>query len=263
MQDLSISLIQTHVAWEDPVANRDHFGAKIASIAEPTDLIILPEMFTTGFTMEAAKNAEEVDGKSIRWMAEMAGEKACVICGSLIIHDNGHYFNRLIWMRPDGSYEKYDKKHLFRMGDEHKHYSAGRERLIVEIKGWKVIPMICYDLRFPVWSKNEYRNGEYAFDLMVYVTNWPAARSTAFTSLLAGRAIENMAYVAGSNRIGADGREYVFEGRSRIVGPEGNILLDPGANKEAISSLTLKPEPLLEVRARLGVGKDWDKFELL
>ena len=263
MQDLTISLIQTHVAWEDPDANLSHFEEKIKLIEGGTNLIILPEMFNTGFTMDARKNAEDMNGITMEWMADMAKYMDAVVCGSLIIHEEGGYYNRLVWMRPDASFDTYDKKHLFRMGDEHKHYSQGSERLITVIKGWKVLPLICYDLRFPVWSKNRYEEGEYAFDLMVYVTNWPSARSLAFTSLLRARAIENMAYVAGSNRIGSDGRKYDFEGKSIITGPDGGIILDLGKDADKTDSITLKPGPLQEIRSKLGVGMDWDKFELI
>lgn len=262
MQDLTISLIQTHVAWENPDVNLSHFREKILQIDNPTDLIILPEMFNTAFTMDAQKNAEDMNGITMVWMAEMANKSKAVICGSLIIHEEGRYYNRLIWMRPDGSFHTYDKKHLFRMGDEQKNYSQGSKRLITEIKGWKVLPLICYDLRFPVWSKNRYENGNYDFDLIVYVTNWPSARSLAFTSLLRARAIENMAYVAGSNRIGSDGRKYDFEGRAMITGPDGGILLDLGKDADKTDSVTLKPGPLQDIRSKLGVGMDWDKFEL-
>jgi predicted amidohydrolase len=260
MQDLTISLIQTHVAWEEPETNLKHFGDKIAGIEEHTDLIILPEMFNTAFTMDASGNAEDMDGKTMAWMAEMARQKEAVICGSLIIREGGHYFNRLIWMRPDSSYDTYDKKHLFRMGEEHKNFSPGTKKLITEIKGWKVLPLICYDLRFPVWSKNTFKDGSYEFDLIIYVTNWPSTRSLAFTSLLRARAIENMAYSAGSNRIGSDGKQYDFDGMAMVAAPDGEILLDLGKGMDITGSVTLDPKPMLELRSRLGVGNDWDKF---
>jgi predicted amidohydrolase len=260
MQDLTISLIQTRVAWEDPDSNLKHFGEKIAGIKENTDLVILPEMFNTAFTMDAANNAEAMDGKTMAWIADMAKQKDATICGSLIIRDNGNYYNRLIWMRPGGSYDFYDKKHLFRMGEEHKNFTAGTRKFITEIKGWKVLPLICYDLRFPVWSKNTFQDDAYGFDLVVYVTNWPSARSLAFTSLLRARAIENMAYSAGSNRIGTDGRTYDFDGMSMVAAPDGEVVLDLGKDKDVSATVTLDPKPMLELRSRLGVGYDWDKF---
>jgi predicted amidohydrolase len=260
MQDLTISLIQTHVAWEDPDSNLTHFRDKIAGIQENTDLVILPEMFNTAFTMDAARNAEDMDGRTMAWMADIANQKDAVICGSLIIRENDNYYNRLIWMRPGGSYEFYDKKHLFRMGEEHKNFTAGTRKLITEIKGWKVLPLICYDLRFPVWSKNTFQDDAYGFDLLVYVTNWPSTRSLAFTSLLRARAIENMAYCAGSNRIGSDGRTYDFDGMAMVAAADGEVVLDLGKDKDVSATITLDPGPMLELRSRLGVGYDWDKF---
>ena len=262
MQDLKITLVQSSLAWEDPVANIRNFDEMFRGFNDPTDLIILPEMFNTGFTMEAKSNAEALDGKSMQWMAEKAAEKHCVICGSLIINDDGNYYNRFVWMRPDGSYDYYDKKHLFRMGDEHLHYSAGDKKLIVELKGWKVMPMVCYDLRFPVWSKNVYRDGEYAFDLMLYVANWPAVRSLAWTFLITARAIENIAYAAGLNRIGKDGRGYEYSGNSMVAGPDGKILMEIRSNKASVSTARLKAENLIQLRTKLGVGKDWDAFNI-
>lgn len=262
MQDLKITLVQSSLAWEDPVANIRNFDEKFRSFNDPTDLIILPEMFNTGFTMEAESNAEAMDGKSIQWMAEKAAEKHCVVCGSLIIADAGNYYNRFVWMRRDGSFDYYDKKHLFRMGDEHLHYSAGNKKLIVELKGWKVMPMVCYDLRFPVWSKNEYSDGKYAYDLLLYVANWPAVRSLAWTSLITARAIENISYAAGLNRIGKDGREYEYSGNSMVAGPDGNTIMEIGSDKASVSTVKLKAENLIQSRSKLGVGKDWDAFNI-
>jgi len=263
MQDLSISLVQTTLAWEDPEANLRHFEEKMSDLTEATDLIILPEMFNTGFTMNAAANAEKMGGTSIQWMAKTALKKQCVICGSLIINENDIFYNRLIWMRPDGTFEQYDKKHLFRMSDEHLHFGAGDHKLIVELKGWKVMPLVCYDLRFPVWSKNEYYDGQYAYDLLIYMANWPAIRSLAWTSLITGRAIENMAFAAGVNRIGEDGRGYEYNGRSMVAGPDGKSLLEIPHDQDNVSTIILKADPMLQLRAKLGVGKDWDNFNLL
>ena len=263
MQDLTISLVQSPLVWEYPDANLRHFDKMFHGLDEASDLIILPEMFNTGFTMNAESNAEVMGGSSMQWMAETAAERQCDICGSLIINEGGSHYNRFIWMRPDGIHEHYDKKHLFRMGDEHLYFSGGDTRLIVELNGWKIMPMICYDLRFPAWSKNEYQDDAYAFDLLIYVANWPAVRSHAWTSLLTARAIENMAYAVGVNRIGKDGRDYEYNGKSMLVAPDGQCIHEIQANKEAISTVRLKAAPMLELRAKLGVGKDWDKFELL
>lgn len=260
MQDLNITLIQTSLAWEDPEANLRHFRELVSSHERPTDLIILPEMFNTGFTMSAAKNAETMSGKTMDWIAEMATVNKCSICGSLIVEENKSYYNRLVWMRPDGSYDHYDKRHLFRMGDEHNHFSAGQKKLIVELKGWKISPLICYDLRFPVWSKNTYSNGSYEYDLLIFVANWPAVRIDAWTSLIMGRAIENLAYAAGVNRIGTDGRGYEYSGGSMVAAPWGEVIAGTENSKEQILNISLDQSALQEIRDRIGVGKDWDEF---
>lgn len=263
MQDLNLSLVQTSLAWENPEANLDHFTKMLETPGNPADLVILPEMFNTGFTMNAAKNAEDMSGRSLQWMADTASKKSCVLCGSLVILDEGKYFNRFIWMRPDGSHEHYDKKHLFRMGDEHRHFSAGNKKLITELKGWKVMPLICYDLRFPLWSKNEFIDDDYAYDLLIYAANWPAARARAWCSLITGRAIENMAYTAGVNRVGTDGRGYEYNGSSLVVAPDGHSVCRIPPDKEIVTNILLKAAPMLDLREKLGVGKDWDKFELI
>lgn len=262
MQDLTITLIQSELVWEDAEANLKHFEKMLDSFVDSADLIILPEMFNTGFTMNAKANAEVMNGKSMEWMAGMAFQKNCTLCGSIIIKEEGTYYNRLIWMPENGKYTTYDKKHLFRMGEEHLHYSAGNKQLIVELKGWKVMPLICYDLRFPVWSKNHFDDGEYAYDLLIYLANWPAIRSTAWTSLIKARAIENMAYAAGVNRIGLDGRDYSYSGDSMVSSPDGKILLQMAANSEEVESIKIKAEELMTLRSKLGVGNDWDGFDI-
>lgn len=262
MQDLTITLIQTSLAWEDPDANISNFEKLLISVPAITHLVILPEMFNTGFTMETERNAEEMGGKTMQWMKDMAAKKQCVVCGSLIIREDDSYYNRLIWMLPDGSYQYYDKKHLFRMGDEHIHFAAGKKKMIVELMGWKVMPLVCYDLRFPVWSKNEFSDGHYAFDLLIYLANWPAVRSVAWTSLIKGRAIENMAYAAGVNRIGIDGRGYEYSGDSLIAGPQGEEFTSRKTGIDCILTSTLKASELFDIRNKLGVGQDWDRFEM-
>ncbi|HSG67336.1 MAG TPA: amidohydrolase [Bacteroidales bacterium] len=262
MQDLTITLIQAKLAWEAPDENLSRFGNFIDGIKTATDLILLPEMFNTGFTMNAAGNFEEMEGKSMAWMSNMAGQKNCVIGGSLIIKAGGKYYNRFIWMRPDGSYDYYDKKHLFRMGDEHSHYSPGENKLITDLKGWKVLPLICYDLRFPAWSKNSFRDGKYKFDLLLYVANWPAIRSIAWHTLVRARAIENMVYTAGLNRTGIDGRGYEYAGGSLVAAPDGTLLAESRDTSETVISCTLKADPLNEIREKLGVGNDWDEYDL-
>ncbi|NQT78376.1 MAG: amidohydrolase [Bacteroidetes bacterium] len=262
MHDLTLTMVQAELAWEDAEANLLHFERMLEKLNDPTDLIILPEMFNTGFTMDPAGNGEAMNGRSMNWMAETALKKGCHICGSLIIHEKGNYYNRLIWMHPDGSFTYYDKKHLFRMGEEHQYYSAGSKKMIAELKGWKVLPLVCYDLRFPVWSKNEFKGGQYAYELLIYIANWPSVRSTAWKSLLSGRAIENMAFVAGVNRIGQDGRGFEYSGESMVAGPEGEITSSIPAGIESIKTVTLKASGLMFIRNKLGIGKDWDGFRL-
>lgn len=262
MQDLNICLVQSSLIWEDSNANLDNFSKMLTQVSSLTDLIILPEMFNTGFTMNAKACFEEMEGPSMLWMADLAKEKGSVLCGSMIIKEEGEYYNRFIWMRPDRSYEYYDKKHLFRMGDEHLHFSAGSRKAVIALKGWKVMPLICYDLRFPVWSKNRYAGGEYLFDLLLYVANWPAVRSEAWDSLLRARAIENMAYAAGVNRTGTDGRGYVYKGGSMVTAPDGSVICHGNDNTQALLQCTLHRAPLVDIRAKIGVGNDWDGFDI-
>ena len=262
MQDLNINLVQCPLAWEDIDANLDNFSNILSRLSRPSDLIVLPEMFNTGFTMNAESNFEEMDGMTMAWMAKMAMAKDCVLCGSMIIREKGNFYNRFVWMRPDQSYEYYDKKHLFRMGDEHLHYAAGSNKLVVTLKGWKVMPLICYDLRFPVWSKNLFAGGEYSFDLLLYVANWPAVRSAAWNTLLRARSIENMAYVAGVNRTGIDGRGYEYGGGSVVAAPDGSVLCQGNEFPETLVQCKLQWAPLDEIRGKLGVGRDWDGFDI-
>jgi omega-amidase len=259
MQDLTISLVQSSLVWEDPKANLEAFGKKLQSLPQ-TDLVLLPEMFNTGFTMDTKKNAETMEGPCISWMKDAARRYNCVICGSMIIRENNKYFNRLVWMRSDGSYCKYDKKHLFRMGGEQLFFSPGNEKLIVEIKGWKVMPLVCYDLRFPVWSHNTFSGHDYAYDLLIYVANWPAVRSLAWRSLLRARAIENMAYAVGLNRTGTDGKGVEHSGDSMVVAPDGSIPLQIGSGVESAQNFTPDVAFLSEMREKLGVARDWDNF---
>ena len=208
-RDLNITLVQSDLHWHDQDVNRDMFSQKIESLSEDTDLIILPEMFTTGFTMEAEQYAEEMDGATLQWMKKMSHKTQAVITGSIIIKEGGSYFNRLIWMRSDGTYDTYDKRHLFAMAGEHEHYTAGQSRLIIDIEGWRICPLVCYDLRFPVWARN---NDEY--DVLIYTANWPSMRAAHWNKLLVARAIENQSYVAGVNRVGTDGKGYPYDGDS-------------------------------------------------
>lgn len=262
MQDLKISLIQTPLHWHDAQANLGMLEEKIWQIEEPVDLIILPEMFNSGFTMKAQEVAEMMNLTTFKWMKQMASQSGAVVTGSVVIRDGKDYFNRLIWMRPDGTHETYDKRHLFRMADEHHTYTAGDKRLICELKGWKICPMVCYDLRFPVWSRNlSDENGKMAFDLLLYVANWPAPRAGAWDILLKARAVENLCYTAGVNRTGEDGNGVPYAGHSGVYDPKGETVsfMD---DKEEISTVTLSGAELLRYREKFPAYLDADSFSL-
>ncbi len=259
MQHIKLALLQTVLRWEDPDANLDHLSGKISELSEPVDLIILPEMFTTGFTMEPHGVAEKMNGRAMGWMARHAAERSCVVTGSMVIEDGGHYYNRLIWMPPDGHFSVYDKVHLFSYAGEDKHYSRGENKLIVSLKGWKIMPQICYDLRFPVWSRNRYVEGQgFDYDCLLNVANWPASRSHAWRILLMARAIENMCYVVGVNRIGADERNIVYSGDSVALDPLGESLSAMLPNADATEIVTLNPCLLHSHRDTFRAWKDWD-----
>jgi omega-amidase len=257
MQNLSITLLQTSLHWQSREANLAMLSEKLGTVSPGTDLIVLPEMFSTGFSMAPAGLAEHMDGPSVAWMREKARLYQVVVTGSLIIEEEGRFYNRLLWVRPDGSFEKYDKRHLFRMAGEDQVYTAGREKLVVELKGWRICPLICYDLRFPVWSRNV--GNEY--DLLLYVANWPAARAQAWKALLPARAVENLAYCVGLNRIGQDGKGIAYAGDSMVVDPKGQALLS-AAQVECMPTLTLSKEELTAYRDKFPAHLDADGFEI-
>lgn len=253
MQDLTLTVIQTKLYWEDKHANLTMLDHKIDSIKEPTDLIFLPEMFTTGFTMEAQGLAESMEGPSILWMQKKSAEKNSDLVGSLIISENDKYFNRLLWVKPDGKIYSYDKRHLFRMAGEDKVYTAGNKKLTVELNGWKIRPFICYDLRFPVWTRN-YGNEYHA---AVFIANWPEKRSFHWKTLLTARAIENQAYVIGVNRVGKDGKGISHSGDSSIFDAAGNILFQQ-AEMESVYTIKLTLSSLEEYRRSFPAWMDSD-----
>ena len=236
---LRICMVQADLIWEDKKSNLLLFDHLLNTKNESSDLIILPEMFNTGFTMKAFEMAESSNSLTIQWMREKAIEYNAVITGSLIYKENNSFFNRLIWMRPDGSYDSYDKRHLFRMGGEKDHYSGGKTKLITELHGWRVCPLICYDLRFPVWSRNREE-----YDFLFYIASWPASRRLVWDTLLRARAIENQAYVCGVNRIGQDGEGIKYNGGTVIFDPKGNELfaINDNQQKAGICEISL---PLL------------------
>lgn len=252
-------MIQTGLHWESAEKNVEMFTQKINDIEGATDLILLPEMFSTGFTMNAPENAEAMDGVTVQWMRRMAFQKQAVVTGSLIIEEDKKYYNRLIWMRPDGSFNHYDKRHLFRLAKEEKKYTQGTHQWIMSWKGWKIYPLICYDLRFPVWSR---RKKGFDFDLLLYVANWPERRIQAWKQLLPARAIENQCYVAGLNRTGADGNNMQHTGESAIVDFLGNSLSHFEASKEKTETVTLNLDSLADYRKQFAFGDDADDFEI-
>lgn len=253
---LRVTLVQCELAWHDPDANRHRLARHFRGLAGHTDLIMLPEMFSTGFSMDATALAEDMDGPTVGWMREEAAAMGAAITGSLIIRDGGNHYNRLVWARPDGSLAHYDKRHLFRMAAEHEHFGAGRSRLIVELKGWRVCPMVCYDLRFPVWSRSR---GDY--DLLLYVANWPARRAHAWSALLRARAIENLSYVAGVNRIGKDGNGATYAGDSVALDFLGQALSSEGGG-DRVETAVLDMESLRSYRTCFPAHLDADEFEL-
>lgn len=262
MQDLKISLIQSDIEWENISQNLKNFDGLIDKAYSGCDLIVLPEMFSTGFTMNVEKCAQTINGPAVQWMKEKAEEKNAVISGSVLINDNDKFYNRMIWMKPDGSAESYNKRHLFRMGKEHETMSQGLSPKIVELHGWKFNLQICYDLRFPVWSKNRYSNNHHDYDVLIYVANWPEIRSFAYRSLLVARAIENQAFVIWVNRIGKDGYGVNHSGDSMIIDPAGKIIKESEPYVNDILSIDLLYEDLLETRSKFKVGLDWDEYKV-
>lgn len=263
MQDLTVTLIQSKLHWEQPQANTAMFEEKIWEIKGKTDVIILPEMFTTGFTMQAGQLAEPMGTRTFRWMQQQAAQTGAAITGSYIVKDQGSNYNRLVWMNPDGSYQYYDKRHLFRMAEEHLTYSPGKEQLVVNYQGWNICPQICYDLRFPVWNRNKYqpKSATLTYDLLLFVANWPVPRITAWDTLLQARAIENLSYVIGLNRVGVDGLGVSYNGHSGVVDPRGNFIKHLGEG-ESIETLVLSKKPLTQLREKFPVFLDSDGFKI-
>lgn len=259
MSTLTITGIQTQLNWEDPAANRKMFEEKIHAISEKTELVIIPETFSTGFSMKPKELAETMDGETMQWMKRIAAEKKIILTGSIIIKDDGNYYNRLIWMLPNGHYGTYDKRHLFNYGGEGNEFSSGTKRLIASVKGWRINLLVCYDLRFPVWSRQQLEIDKPEYDLLIYVANWPEKRVHAWKTLLQARAIENQCYVAGVNRVGHDGNNVYHSGDSMVVDPMGEILYTK-SHEEDIFTITISKEKLDEVRTRLPFWKDGDNF---
>ena len=263
MENLRVTVIQTSLYWESPVANLAMIEEKIWKIGQPTNVIVLPEMFTTGFTMNAAPLAEPSNLQTFRWMKQMADQTGALILGSHIAKESGSYFNRLVWMEPGGTFKTYDKRHLFRMAKENDVYASGSERLIASWKGWNICPLVCYDLRFPVWSRNRWDAGTKSleYDALIYVANWPQARVAAWDALLKARAIENLSYVIGVNRVGSDGKGIVYNGHSTVNDPKGAALWF-GDEQEIIETVGLDAQGLRDYRERFPAYLDADDFSL-
>jgi len=254
---LTIAVVQTNLIWENPIKNRRLLNNKINTITSSIDLIILPEMFTSGFTMNASSIAETMDGETIAWLKEKAKKKQAVIIGSLVISENDNYYNRLVCVEPSGEITKYDKRHTFTLAGEHKVYTAGTEKVMFNYKGWKIHPLVCYDLRFPVWARNVEN-----YDLLLYVANWPKPRINAWDALLKARAIENMAYCIGVNRIGLDGNNYEYPGHSAAYDVLGNRIDSIPADKEVIDIVVLEKGVINKYRDKLNFLNDRDNFNL-
>ena len=254
---MKIALVQTNLIWENPIENRSHLAQKITGFMEEVDLIVLLEMFSSGFTMNPKAVAETMNGETIAWLQHLAKAKDCAITGSLVIEENGKYYNRLVFVYPNGELKTYDKRHLFTLAGEDKVYTAGKEKLIIEYKGFRICPLICYDLRFPVFARNVED-----YDVLIYVANWPKPRINAWDILLKARAVENMSYAIGVNRIGMDENELEYVGHSQTVDFLGNYLLEP-QETDSVFIVELDKEKLLETRSKLAFLKDKDSFKLL
>lgn len=254
---MKIALIQTSLAWENPIENRSHLAQKITSFMEDVDLIVLPELFSSGFTMNPQAVAETMEGETVLWVQHLAKAKNAAITGSLVIEENGKYYNRLLFVYPDGEIKIYDKRHLFTLAGEDKCYSAGEEKLILEYKGFKICPLVCYDLRFPVFARNIEN-----YDLLLYVANWPKLRINAWDILLKARAVENMCYTIGVNRIGTDANNHEYSGHSQLVDFLGNYLIEP-QETDGVFIVEIDKEKLLETRSKLAFLNDRDTFNII
>lgn len=253
---MKIALIQTSLIWENPLENRSHLAQKITGFMEDVDLIVLPEMFSSGFTMNPETVAETMQGETVAWLQHLAKAKDCAITGSLVIEEKGNYYNRLVFVYPTGEVKSYDKRHLFTLAGEHQHYAAGKEKLIVEWKGFKICPLVCYDLRFPVFSRNVED-----YDVLLYVANWPKPRTNAWDILLRARAVENVCYTIGVNRIGTDHNNHDYVGHSQVVDFLGDYILEP-QEADAVFIVELDKVKLMETRTKLNFLNDRDSFKI-
>lgn len=255
MEQIKITVFQAYLFWENTEKNLQNLGLRLSSLREKTDLILLPEMFNTGFTMNVEKCAETMSGQTMHWMFDISKKFECVVAGTLIVKEDDKYYNRFVWMSPDGTYVHYDKRHLFGMAGEGEVFTQGRSRMILNLKGWKICPMVCYDLRFPVWSRND----NSAYDLLVYTANWPDKRSAHWRALIPARAIENQAFVIGVNRVGHDGNEIYYSGGSMCISPSGDVVYYKPEDED-LYTFSLNPKDLIQTRENMPFLKDQDSF---
>ena len=265
MDDLRVSLVQAATVWHDPQANRELYASLMAPLCGQTDLVVLPETFTSGFSNEAIHRAEGMDGPTVAWIRVQAAQLGAVVTGSVQIREGEGVFNRLLWATPDGDLRTYDKRHLFRMAKEHERYASGRQRLTVELKGWRVCPLVCYDLRFPVFVRNRFGvevPDRFDYDLLVFVANWPSARRHAWRTLLQARAIENLCCVAAVNRVGTDGNDIHYSGDSVALDELGRALVEFGPQQQ-VATVAFSGAALAAHRERFPAQMDADRFQLL
>ncbi len=258
---IKFTLVQANLVWENIDANISNFDAIINDITELTDVIILPEMFSTGFSMNTSL-AETMQGKTLQWLSKKAAQKNVAICGSLMISENGKFYNRFIWMNPDTTFHKYDKRHCFRMANEQEHFTPGNEKIIINYKGFNICPMVCYDLRFPVWSRNKLTNGKYEYDILLYVANWPQRREFAWKQLLIARAIENFSYVVAVNRVGEDAYQVNYSGNSAILNVLGENVSTLLPNKAGTETIAINLQEIIDFRNQFPAQLDADEFIL-
>jgi omega-amidase len=261
MFSLSFTLIQSNLFWENATQNLEMFSKKLDAIDRKTNVVILPEMFSTGFSMQPNLFAEKMDGNTIQWMKQQAAKHKIILCGSVMIEAEGNYFNRFVWMQPNGVFATYDKKHLFAFAGENNYFTAGKNQIITQANGLKIKPLICYDLRFPVWARQQTNTTNDMYDVLLYVANWPERRSYAWKSLLVARAIENQCFVIAVNRIGKDGNDINHSGDSMIINPLGEIIYS-NANEESIFTYTIEKSVVDEIRAKFHFYKDADSFNI-
>jgi Predicted amidohydrolase len=262
MENLNVAFIQADLIWENAIENRKKFDALIGQVSTKADLILLPETFNTAFPVNPNLFAEALDGASMKWLQDKAREKEAVVCGTLLLSIEKQYYNSLVWMRPDGSFELYHKRHPFSIGGENDLVKAGKEQLLVELKGWKIRPMVCYDLRFPVWARNHYENGKFEYDMALYLANFPDSRMVVWNTLSVARAIENQACMVVVNRIGSDPNGLHYSGVSKAINAKGEILVEAEAYKEVVCECEFDGNAMLRFRQKFNMGSDWDHFQL-